>query len=329
MCADQGWDDDAEEAAEAAKSLRSAFVKVFNATKVDMPDGTLFFPKVLKDSPATPYDPITATRLGSYWNLSIGTAIKSGIFDPRGDTMRRTMDYILQHGGRLLGLTRFNYYPVPIGSYRAGGLPGYSTSGADNVYSPAILDALEELDEADQIVLSLYGKLAHGMTRNTFISGEGDSMGVVPGQYYRALYLPPNNTNNSLFLKNLHDMLVFTHIDTEGRPEELLLAHFTPRGWLEQGKTIRVERAPTMFGLVSFTIHSQLKDGIVEAQVVTPSRRSPKRLDLRLRVPVTYQLQSVQVNGRPYKRFDVAHSTISLSGLTGTVRVKATFTTKR
>jgi hypothetical protein len=112
-----------------------------------MPDGTLFFPKVLKDSPATPNDPITATRLGSYWNLSIGTTLKSGIIDPRSDTMRRTVDYMLLHGARLLGLTRINYYPVPVGSHRAGGLPRYSTSGADNVYGPGILDALAELDE--------------------------------------------------------------------------------------------------------------------------------------------------------------------------------------
>jgi len=328
LCADEGWDDEAHAASEAAQSLRKAFLKTFNATKVDMPDGTLFFPKVLKDSPATPYDSITATRLGSYWNLSIGTVLKSGIFDPRGDTMRRTVDYMHRHGARLLCLTRFNYYPVPIGSYRGGGLPGYSTSGADNVYGLGILDALAELDEADQIVLSLYGKLAHGMTRNTFISGEGDSFGVVPGQYYRALYLPPSNTNNALFLKNLHDMLVFTHVDMEGRPEELLLAHFTPRGWLEQGKTIRVERAPTMFGPVSYTIRSQLDDGVVEAQVVPPSRQPPKRLALRLRVPMTHKLESVQVNGHRYKRFDVARATVSLSGLTGTVRVKARFTTK-
>ena len=328
LCADQGWNDEARAAAEAAGSLRAAFIKTFDATKVEMPDGTLFFPKVLKDSPATPHDPITATRLGSYWNLSIGTTLKSGIFDPRGDTMRRTMDYMLLHGARLLGLTRFNYYPVPVGSHRSGGLPGYSTSGADNVYGPGILDGLAELDEADQIVLSLYGKLAHGMTRDTFISGEGDSFGVVPGQYHRALYLPPSNTNNALFLKTLHDMLVFTHVGAEGRPEELLLAHFTPRGWLEHGKTIRVEGAPTMFGPVSFTLRSQLDDGVVEAEVVTPSRQPPKRLDLRLRVPVTHKLQSVEVNGRPHAQIDVASATISLSDLTGTVRVIARFTPK-
>ncbi len=328
LYAERGWNEDAREMAETAKSLRAAFMKAFNATKVDMPDGTLFFPKVLKDSPANPYDPITETRLGSYWNLSIGTAIKSGVFDPRGETMRRTVDYMLLHGARMLGLTRFNYYPVPIGSHRPGGLPGYSTSGVDNVYGLGILDALAELDEADQIVLSLYGKLAHGMTRNTFISGEGDSMGVVPGQYYRALYLPPNNTNNALFLKNLHDMLVFTHVGADGRPQELLLAHFTPRAWLEHGKTIRVEKAPTMFGPVSFTIRSRLDDGVVEAQVVPPSRLPPKRLALRLRIPATHKLQSVQVNGREHKSFDAARVTIDLKDMTGTLRVKATFKPK-
>ncbi|TWU22878.1 hypothetical protein Pla52o_24100 [Novipirellula galeiformis] len=328
LCADAGWDDEARAAAEAAESLRSAFMKTFNATKVDMPDGTLFFPKVLKDSPAIPYDPITATRLGSYWNLSIGTALKSGIFDPRGETMRRTMDYMLLHGARMLGLTRFNYYPIPIGDHREGGLPGYSTSGADNVYGAGILDGLAELDEADQIVLSLYGKLAHGMTRNTFISGEGDSFGVVPGQYYRALYLPPSNTNNALFLKTLHDMLVFTHFDAAGHPEQLQLAHFTPRGWLEHGKTIRVERAPTRFGPLSFTIASKIEEGRVEAEVVVPTRLPPPQLSLRLRVPEGHMLKQVEVNGRQHTRFDVARGTIDLNGLTGTLQIRATFASR-
>lgn len=159
-----------------------------------------------------------------------------------------------------------------------------SGRGADNVYGPGILDALAELDEADQIVLSLYGKLAHCMTRNTFNAGEGDSFGVVPGQYYRALYLPPSNTNNALFLKTLHDMLVFTHVDVEGRPEELLLAHFTPRGWLEHGKTIRVVRAPTMFGPVSFTLRSRLDEGVVEAQVCPLHACRPSGLTGTLRI---------------------------------------------
>ena len=80
-----------------------------------------------------------------------------------------------------------------------------------------------------------------------------------------------------------------------------------------------------MFGPVSFTIRSRLDDGVVEAEVMPPSRLPPRRLDLRLRVPVTRELQNVRVNGQEHGQVDVSRGTVSLSGLTGTVRVKATF----
>ena len=311
--------------AQAAAELRTSFVAAFNASKVDMPDGTLFWPKALTGSPATPYDPLTATRLGSYWNLSIGSALRSGIFDPRGDTMRRTVDYMLLHGAFFLGLTRFNYYPVPVGEVRDGGLPGYNTTGADNVYGLGINEAMMEQDRADRIVLGLYGKLAHGMTRGTFISGEGDAFGPVPGEYHRSLYLPPSNTNNALFLKTLHDMLVFNHIGAEGKPEELLLAHATPRAWLADGKEIQVERAPTLFGPVSFHLRSQLAAGRIDATVTVPARRAPRRLALRLRTPQGHSITNVTVNGREHERFDPVSGTIDLTGLAGSLEIRANY----
>ena len=91
-------------------------------------------------------------------------------------------------------------------------------------------------------------------------------------------------------------------------------------------KTVRVQRAPTMFGPVSFTIRSQLDDGVVEAEVAPPTRQPPKRLDLRLRVPLTHKLQSVLVNGRQHTQVDLTKAAVSLSGLTGTMRIKAMFT---
>ena len=324
-CAEVGWQKEAEDFAQAAAELRTSFVAAFNASKVDMPDGTLFWPKALTGSPATPYDPLTATRLGSYWNLSIGSALRSGVFDPRGDTMRRTVDYMLLHGAFFLGLTRFNYYPVPVGEVRDGGLPGYNTTGADNVYGLGINEAMMEQDRADRIVLGLYGKLAHGMTRGTFISGEGDAFGPVPGEYHRSLYLPPSNTNNALFLKTLHDMLVFNHIGAEGKPEELLLAHATPRAWLADGKEIQVENAPTLFGAVSFHLRSQLAAGRIDATVTVPARRAPRRLALRLRTPQGQRITNITVNGREHERFDPVSGTIDLTGLAGSLEIRANY----
>ncbi|MEZ6076953.1 MAG: hypothetical protein R3C56_15185 [Pirellulaceae bacterium] len=83
------------------------------------------------------------------------------------------------------------------------------------------------------------------------------------------LYLPPSNTNNALFLKTVRDMLVFTHVDAAGHPEELLLAHFTPR--LVGGRADDPRRASAnAFGPVSFTIHSRLAENLVEAEVQDP-----------------------------------------------------------
>ena len=40
-------------------------------------------------------------------------------------------------------------------------------------------------------------------------------------------------------------------LDDDGVPETLRLLFATPRRWLEDGKELKVERAPTAFGPVS------------------------------------------------------------------------------
>lgn len=314
---------EAERFIQVADELREAFLREYNKAKVEMADGTIFYPNVLVEDVPQPYDPITATRLGSYWNLIMqGWVLNSRIIDLRSEEMRRIISYILLHGGRLLGLTRFNYYPVDIGSYREGGLPGYKTTGADNVYTSAMIDVLASQDMAEQIVLSFYGKLAHGMTRGTFIAGEGDTIGYYPGEYYRSMYMPPNSTNNALFLKILHDMLIFTYFNQNGEPKELLLAHFTPRHWLEDGKEIRVVNAPTPFGRISFHIKSFISKNAVEADIQLP-KSNPDKILLRLRTPNKREIKSVEINGREHKLF--SNETIDLSGLKGKLRIKVRY----
>jgi len=175
---------------------------------------------------------------------------------------------------------------------------------------------------AEQIVLSFYGKLAHGMTRGTFIAGEGDTIGYYPGEYYRSMYMPPNSTNNALFLKILHDMLIFTYFNQNGEPKELLLAHFTPRHWLEDGKEIRVVNAPTPFGRISFHIKSFISKNAVEADIQLP-KSNPDKILLRLRTPNKREIKSVEINGREHKLF--SNETIDLSGLKGKLRIKVRY----
>lgn len=307
---------------EGASEYKAALLKAINASKVDMKDGSLFIPTVLLES-RKPYSPITKTKIGSYWNLVSNYGLSSGIIPMRGKDMGRILHYMFNHGSRFLGLTRFNYYPVPIGSCRQRGLPGYKTTGADNVYGVMVIDMLAAQDEADQIVLSFYGKLAHGMTRGTFISGEGDSF--EPGKQYRSMYLPPNLTNNALFLKILHDMLIYNHMDEKGMPAELLLAHFTPRAWLEDGKEIKVARAATMFGEISYHIKSHLKQNRIEVQIQSPARSRPESFILRLRTPLKRKIKTVTINGKSGDKFNPEKETIDLSGISGKIKLEVRY----
>src|SRR5205823_10375825 len=105
-------------------------------------------------------------------------------------------------------------------------------------------------------------------------------------EFGRPMYLPPNSTGNALFLWTLRYLLVQDwDQDDDGKPETLRLCFATPKRWLEDGKTIRLQRAPTAFGPVSLEIKSRLRQGEVVAKVDLPTRNSPKQTLLRIRVP--------------------------------------------
>src|SRR5581483_4433743 len=114
-------------------------------------------------------------------------------------------------------------------------------------------------------------------TRDTFSGGEGskffhgDSRG-------RSFYLPPNSTANAMFLQTLRYLLVQDWPDDAGRPHELRLLYGAPGRWLADGATLKVERAPTLFGLVSLRTESHLSKGEVDVQVEAPPRAPAKWL---------------------------------------------------
>jgi hypothetical protein len=154
--------------------------------------------------------------------------------------------------------------------------------------------ALLERDEPDRALVTFYGKLAQGMTRDTFIDGE--SSGIEPlDQFGRQMGLPPNSAANASFLLLLRYMLVQDYdFDDDGRADTLRLCFATPRRWLEDGKEIVVERAPTQFGNVSFRIKSDLKHNRVTAEIDLPLR-APKHTLLRLRLPEGQKISSANL----------------------------------
>jgi len=92
----------------------------------------------------------------------------------------------------------------------------------------------------------------------------------------------------------------------DGRTDTLRLCFATPRRWLEDGKEIVVERAPTQFGNVSFRIKSDLEHNRITAEIDLPPR-TPAHTLLRLRLP---QGQTISSANMP----TVAPETLDLSG---------------
>lgn len=303
-----------------AETFRRNLVAAINSSKVAVGSAS-FVPHDLL-SGELPFDPVTATKVGSYWNLLHPYALGSGIF-PAGSTEADDVwRYSREQGAVMLGLQRFNYYPTAIGSVFPNGLPGYKTSGDDNVYMIERVRFLAANDKADELVLALYGKLAHGMTRKTFVGGEGHTIGPVPGEYFRSMYLPPTNSNADGFLVALREALVHVGESTTGVPDRLWLAFSTPRGWLEEGKTVAVDRAPTPFGAVSYRAVSSITSARrVDVTATLPASSSLRELKLRLRLPSGTAISTVRETGSG-RTVPFSGETLDLAGFTGTITLQ-------
>jgi hypothetical protein len=127
------------------------------------------------------------------------------------------------------------------------------------------------------------------MTRDTFIGGEGSRF-FHGDRHGRSFYLPPNSASNAMFLITLRYLLIQDwDLDDDGRPETLRLLYGAPSRWLKDGTSLKVERAPTMFGELSYTVESRLAKGEVVMIVRTPPRR-PQKLLIRLPLPPGWKM---------------------------------------
>ena len=104
-------------------------------------------------------------------------------------------------------------------------------------------------------------------------------------------------------------------MDGDGTPETLRLLFATPQLWLADGKTIRVERAPTAFGPVSLQAHSRLSQGEVVVEIELPQRNQAKQTLLRPRVPAGWKVVSANTTESKLKTDE--KGTVDISALKG------------
>ncbi len=299
-------------AARVARAEADAKSKVLDAVRRSLRRETTppFIPNALLADEHL-HDPITATRIGSYWNLVINYAIGSRLFPAGSDEELWIPRYLETHGGLCMGMVR------------TGGTEHAFWTGSERVNplygTRYVIDALRR-DDVERALVSFYGMLAQGFTRNTFVAGEGCTLAPVDdgGRFF---YCPPNSAGNAHFLTMLRNLLVQDFdLDDDGETETLRLLFGTSRRWLEDGKRIVVEHAPTAFGPVSVRAESHLTSGHVTATVKLPTRNAPRRILLRARVPQGWRVTSAHLGSETLRVDD--RGTVDLTGRNGTVAVR-------
>jgi hypothetical protein len=123
---------------------------------------------------------------------------------------------------------------------------------------------------------------------------------------------------NAVINHHLRNMLVFESEEGGG----LDLLRNAPSSWLRSGRRIRVERAETYFGPLSFEVQSPGASR-VEARIETPARRPPERIRLHLHHPEGRALASATVNGAPAA--PAAANVVEIRNPSGVLTVTALF----
>jgi hypothetical protein len=307
---DIGEHDLAQKTATNAAELRKAILAAIDKS-IDRKTTPPFVPVALFGAEKA-YDTIVDERSGSYYNIIMKLVLGSGAFPVNSKYADDVIGYMREHGGVCMGLNR---------NLNASGTWWVKEEkGINDLYNLRYALAEIERDDVDHALVSFYGKLAQGFTKDTYIDGEGASLQPVD-QYGRQTYLPPNSAANACYMQQLRYLLVQDYdTNDDGKADTLRLAFATPRAWLKNGQSIKVTNAPTQFGPVSYEIESQIANGGVSATVNVPDR-TPGKLLIRFRLPDNRKLTSATADG---KELNISNGdTVDLTGLKGTIQVQA------
>jgi hypothetical protein len=307
MLDDRGDSEEAERLRDQAAAYRQSILKAVEGSERRDAEPAFIPIALLADEPA--HDPLTSTRTGSYYDLMCPYVIGSEIFGPGSEREDWLLGYLENHGGIAMGMIR----SMP----HQGQFKG--EAGVNPLYGLRYQLALLRRDEREKALTGFYGQLAQGMTRGTFIGGEGSRFlhGDANG---RSFYLPPNSTSSASWLVTLRCLLVQDwDLDEDSKPDTLRLLYAAPRRWLRDGTKISLEKAPTAFGPVACRVNSRLNDGYVQVDL-TPPPRPVKTLLLRAPLPSGWKVESVEVDGAAGLLLD--GDAVDLSGTTKPLAVK-------
>ena len=295
--------------AEAA-DFRSSILRAMEKSVIRAPGKPPFVPLetlYFRDNPnygPEPYDNLFSEKPeGSYYHYWVDMELHYNFFNPDDELAHWLVQYLDQRGGFVLGCTRARNRPgSPIGWINDNYNAGY--------YAYAL-----RRGDVDRFLLGFYSRLAFDSSRNTYVNSEAEPFigyNTRDGGFVGAEYTFPNSAANAETLDLLRFMLILEERKDNLDTGVLDLARGTPRAWLEDGKKIDVERAPTDFGMMSFTIESKVHNGTISAHIKPPARDKYTAIRLYLRHPDSLPIKRVRVNGKAYREFNAAEGYVTL-----------------
>jgi hypothetical protein len=259
----------AEECLTAAHTLKQAITKSFSAATVQSPLVQL------RDHTWIPYVPCEASKSGRLLTQWYPTDVDTGAVHLLR-LKALPADGLL--ADCLLNDHEDNLY-----------LHGWGMAN-EPVYNQQAMAYLLR-DDPKAVIRAFYSYMACAFSHSVFEP--------VEHRWAWGQYFGPPSTDGAWF--ELYRNMLIRELDDD----TLLLLQATPRKWLQDGKTIEIERAPTYYGRLSLKIESQAASNKILTQIDMPDRQRPKVLIVSLRHPMSKPIKSVTVNGQEWTDFDV------------------------
>jgi hypothetical protein len=277
---------------------------------------TLYF-RETPDYGPEPYDDLALGRLqGSYFHYWVDMEFHYNFFNPDDAVGQWLADYVQQRNGFVLGLTR------------ARGMKDKPSGNVNPVYDAGYYNYRLRRGEIDRFLVGLYGRLAFGMSRNVYVSSEGQPFvgyNTEKGGFVGAAYSFPNSASNASTLLMLRNALVLEELKDDVETGDIFLLRGAPRAWFEDGKRIRVAGLATYFGDISFSVESNVNQGAIRASVQAPARNPYRRILLNLRHPRRTPMKRVVVNGKEHSDCDFANGLVRLAPGASTYTVEVRY----
>lgn len=209
---------------------------------------------------------------GTHWG-NTETLWPTPIFDRDDERVAALIDHVRDEfgGGYIEGTIQWRGTPQAIHPYM-----GAYTTMADLA-----------LGNDERVVRDFYWTLLHSTEAHAFPEG------ILYERRTAWSDTIPHVTGACNYAVLLRHMLV--HEDGES----LVLLSAIPDWWLDEGRTIRVERLPTHFGEMALTVRGTAEG--VEVALDPPKRNPPRRIVLRLPAsrPLLGEIEGVDVMTRP------------------------------